>query len=116
MFDELSKSLTQSVRVLYEPFPDAHGRDSFEYQANDCPGDIFRSSEKSGVVSFDIAPVNGAPTLRQREVNITARSAVLHWRQRGTLRSLLDDVETPSASLWCSRACRTSAPSTTATC
>ena len=98
MFDELSKSLTQSVRVLYEPFPDAHGRDSFEYQANDCPGDIFRSSEKSGVVSFDIAPVNDAPTLRQREVNITARAAhVLDFggSSGDAAQHLLDDVETP---------------------
>ena len=101
MFDELSKSLTQSVHILYVPHENAHGRDSFEYQANDCPGDIFRSSE-SGVVSFEIAPVNDAPTLRQREVNITAREEkVLDFggSSRHAAQHLLDDVETPLVNL-----------------
>ena len=92
-----SEVVTHSVHVLYVPHENANGRDSFEYQANDCPGDIFRSSE-SGVVSFEIAPVNDAPTLRKREVDITARAAhVLDFggSSQDAAQHLLNDVETP---------------------
>ena len=43
--------------VVYVPYKDAHGEDSFTYSASDCTGNLFRSSVPAKV-SFTIAPVN----------------------------------------------------------
>ena len=44
------------------PHANAFGADSFQYEANDCTGDIFRVSAP-GTVSIDIDAVNDVPTL-----------------------------------------------------
>ena len=46
--------------VVYVPERHAYGTDTFEYRASDCPGNLFRYSNKA-IVSFDIAAVNDAP-------------------------------------------------------
>ena len=46
--------------IWYFPSMDAHGADSFEYRATDCPGNRLRSSVPA-TVSVQVAPVNDQP-------------------------------------------------------
>jgi len=54
--------VTSNVKVVYVPHANAHGTDSFQYEANDCTGDIFRVSEP-GTITIDIEAINDVPTL-----------------------------------------------------
>jgi len=47
--------------IVYVPRPNAHGADAFTFAASDCTGNIFRSGQPQ-TISFDIRPVNDAPT------------------------------------------------------
>lgn len=61
--------LTGEDHVRYVPHANAHGDDEFHFASSDCPGDAFRSS-RTGVVTVRIAPVNDAPIIEEREIEL----------------------------------------------
>jgi hypothetical protein len=82
---------TANRAVIYVPNEHAEGTDSFEYQASDCPGDLFRSSGTS-TIAFDIAPVNDLPRFTPSP---TFNANVGAARNELDLSTMLSDVETP---------------------
>jgi len=85
-------------RMVYAPYPNVEGTDSFEFRASDCGGDIFRASAP-GVIEFDIRPINDLPTLSGYTYNLTfdgAASSVLHVLD---LALIVSDVETDVSEL-----------------
>ena len=57
-----SNMVSKNIKMVYVPYANAHGDDSFQYEATDCTGDIFRVSEP-GLISISIDPVNDVPAL-----------------------------------------------------
>ena len=53
----------QAPAVVYVPHLHAHGSDTFEYSATDCPGNHFRTSSPTSV-AIHIRPVNDPPLPR----------------------------------------------------
>ena len=78
---------------VYVPHEHANGDDFFEYEASDCAGNIFRTSEK-GTVSFSIAPINDAPVPVTRAFNLTVGTQ--RWIP---VSEFVSDVETPTSDL-----------------
>ena len=74
--------------VVYVPYKDAHGKDSFTYAASDCTGNLFRSSVPA-TVSFTITPVNDPPVASASTLVLTTSEA-LHKIDLG---ALVSDVE-----------------------
>ena len=91
--DGLGSIMNKTYVVVYVPFKDAYGEDSFAYQGSDCFGDMFRSSSE-GVVSFSIAAVNDVP-----ELLLTTVDLVTGTRGEIKLASIVSDVETPFSKL-----------------
>ena len=83
----------KTYRVLYVPFENANGYDSFEYTSNDCAGNIFRTSE-AGVVSFSIMPVNDVPHRLIPTFTLTTRTTTSI-----TVGQIVGDVETRAEDL-----------------
>ena len=81
----------KQYRIVYVPDANTYGKDSFEYQSNDCLGDPFRSSV-SGIVSFDIASVNDLPFQTQHAIDSTLGATSFVTLD---FRKVVSDVETP---------------------
>lgn len=88
-------TVAASLRVVYVPNANANGVDSFEYEASDCTGDLFRSSLPA-VVSFTINPINDVPTQIVHNMSVSSSELSRSVLDFGTIVS---DVETPVGQL-----------------
>ena len=86
-------TITSNVKVVYVPHANAHGADSFQYQANDCTGDIFRVSAP-GTISISIEAINDVPTLA-----VDTLAATTNADEAIDFGVIVDDVETVASEL-----------------